>query len=326
MSGGAGVSAPRELDHVIGDLEHVRVVRRDDDGRAELAASVSASSSAPCALVVELRASVRRRPRSACCGRARRRVRRARARRPRAARREHPGGARSRAARATRLCRREGARRRSGAGRGCLLRAARRTSTCRAAKVANGRGAAAVRSTPSATTRPRVGASSPASNRSSVDFPLPETPTSAVTAAPRDLGVDLVQSLDDAGLDGIALADALDEQHRLRQRAAPLRLRRGSRMLRRRRRPPRPRARAVQTTQRAATRARRGAADGVYCGSGSTCAMSGAAPMSAAAAPASPANPTSAAASTATDSACRRSPKPIRRRNAEVTRWTRDRA
>ena len=74
----------------------------------------------------------------------------------------------------------------------------------------------------------------------------------------RDLGVDVVQSLDDAGLDGIALADVLDEQHRLRQRAAPLRLRRGSRMLRRRRRPAQPRARAVQTTQRAATRARRG--------------------------------------------------------------------
>ena len=75
----------------------------------------------------------------------------------------------------------------------------------------------------------------------------------------RDLGVDVVQSLDDAGLHGIALADVLDEQHRLRQRAAPLRLRRGSRMLRRRRRPGRPRARAVQRMQRAATRARRGA-------------------------------------------------------------------
>src|SRR3954452_7752298 len=43
---------------------------------------------------------------------------------------------------------------------------------------------AAVRSTPPATTRPRVGSSSPASKRRSFDFPLPETPTSAVTAPP----------------------------------------------------------------------------------------------------------------------------------------------
>ena len=47
---------------------------------------------------------------------------------------------------------------------------------------------------PPTTTRPSVGASSPASRRSSVDLPLPETPTSAVIAPPRDLGVDGVRA------------------------------------------------------------------------------------------------------------------------------------
>ena len=81
---------------------------------------------------------------------------------------------------------------------GCALRDERRPACGESREWP--RRSAAVRSTPSATTRPRVGASSPASNRSSVDLPLPETPTSAVTAAARDLGVDVVQSLDDAGL------------------------------------------------------------------------------------------------------------------------------
>ena len=55
MSGGAGVPAPRELDHVIGDLEHVRVVRGDHDGRAEARRIGERVEQCPCALVVELR-------------------------------------------------------------------------------------------------------------------------------------------------------------------------------------------------------------------------------------------------------------------------------
>ena len=55
MSGDAGVSAPRELDHVIGDLEHVRVVRGDHDGRAEARRIRECVEQCPCALVVELR-------------------------------------------------------------------------------------------------------------------------------------------------------------------------------------------------------------------------------------------------------------------------------
>ena len=55
MSGGAGVSAPRELDHVIGDLEHRRVVGRDHDGRAATRRVRECVEQRPCALVVELR-------------------------------------------------------------------------------------------------------------------------------------------------------------------------------------------------------------------------------------------------------------------------------
>ena len=54
MSGGAGVSAPRELDHVIGDLEHGRVVRGDHDGRAESCCISECVEQCACALMVEL--------------------------------------------------------------------------------------------------------------------------------------------------------------------------------------------------------------------------------------------------------------------------------
>ena len=211
-----------------------------------------------CALMVELAPSARRRPRSACCGRARRRVTRARARRPRAAKREPPSGARSRAARSHPPV----SRGRCSATVRCgkRLSAARcetnDTSVRRKSRMTRGAGDGeidAVRDH-SPTRRRLEPCEQPQERRLTATGDTDESGH----RGPRDLGVDLVKRLDDAGLDGIELADALDEQHRLRQRAAPLPLRRGSRMLRRRRRPPQPRARAVQATQRAATRARRG--------------------------------------------------------------------